>query len=37
MQNHVHAKIRTHIHNNYINDSSEHNASNINKELVIIL
>jgi hypothetical protein len=26
--NHVCVWIRTHVHNNYINDSSSHNASN---------
>jgi hypothetical protein len=30
--NHVRARIRTHVHSDYINDSSEHNASNNNKE-----
>jgi hypothetical protein len=35
--NHVRARIKTHVHSDYINDSSQHNASNNNKEYARIL
>jgi hypothetical protein len=30
--NHVRVRIRTHVHSNYIDDSSSHNALNNHKE-----